>query len=154
MAFFMPFDKKIKNLRGIQNNINSFIGKSALRHSNLLEDAITEDQLFEKGEDGLGRSLGEYSNFTKNFKTTIAGQLGRSTRIDHITLKDTGDFYKSVKVKLTRQGINIDSQPQKEDTNLIDEFGQAILFVNDENLNDFIRPILLDDLTAEIRKAL
>lgn len=154
MAFFMSFDKKIKQFKFIEKNLDKFMGESALRNSNLLEDAITQDQLFEKGEDGLGRSLGEYSNFTKNFKTTIAGQLGRSTRIKNITLRDTGDFHKSVKVKLTRQGILIDSQPQKEDTNLIDEFGEEILFVNDDNLNNFIRPHLLDDLKKDIRKAL
>lgn len=150
----MGFDKKIKQLQFIEKNLDKFIGESALRNSNVLEDAITQDQLFEKGEDGLGRSLGEYTAFTKFFKSTIAGQLGRNTRIDHITLRDTGDFHESVKVKLTSKGILIDSQPQKEDTNLIDEFGEEILFVNDDNINEFIRPFLLDDLRKEIRAAL
>ncbi len=151
----MPFDKKIKQLQFIEKNLDKFIGESALRHSNVLEDAITEDQLFDKGEDGLGRSLGEYTPFTKFFKSTIAGQLGRNTRIDHITLRDTGEFHESVKVKITSKGeVEITSQPQKEDTNLIDEFGKEILFVNDENLNGFIRPLLLDDLRKDIRKAL
>ena len=150
----MPFDKKIKQLTAIKNNLGKFIGESALRNNNLLEDAITEDQLFNKGEDGLGRSLGEYSDFTKQFKSTIAGQLGRDTRIDHITLRDTGEFHQSIKVKLTSKGIEITSKPQKEDTNLIDEFGEEILFVNEENLNEFIRPHLLDDLRKDIRKRL
>ncbi len=150
----MPFDKKIKQLTAIKNNLGKFIGESALRNNNLLEDAITEDQLFNKGEDGLGRSLGEYSDFTKQFKSTIAGQLGRDTRIDHITLRDTGEFHQSIKVKLTSKGIEITSEPQKEDTNLIDEFGEAILFVNEENLNEFIRPHLLDDLRKDIRAVL
>lgn len=150
----MGFDKKIKQLNGIKNNLGKFTGESALRHHNILEDAITEDQLHGKGEDGLGQSLGEYSAFTKQFKSTIAGQLGRDTRIDHITLRDTGDFHESIKVSLTRDGIKIDSQPQKDDTNLIDEFGRAILFVNDENLEEFRRPFLLDDLIDDIRAAL
>lgn len=150
----MPFDKKIKELKFIEKNLDKFIGESALRNHNLLEDAITENQLHGKGEDGLGRSLGEYSDFTKQFKSTIAGALGRDTRIDHITLRDTGDFHQSVKVKLTSKGIEITSDPQKEDTNLIDEFGKEILFVNDENLNEFIRPHLLDDLKKDIRKFL
>ena len=150
----MGFDRKIKQLNSVKRNMGRFIGESALRNRNILEDAITEDQLYGKGEDGLGRSLGEYSNFTKNFKTTIAGQLGRDTRIDHITLRDTGEFHESVKVKLTSKGILIDSQPQKEDTNLIDEFGEEILFVNDENLDGFIRPFLVDDIRKDIRAAL
>ena len=88
----MPFDKKINQLKFIRKNLGKFIGESAKRNSNILEDSITQDQLFEKGEDGLGNPLGEYSDFTKLFKETIAGQLGRSTRSDHITLKDTGEF--------------------------------------------------------------
>jgi len=151
----MPFDKKIKQLKLIEKNLDKFVGQSALRHGNLLEDAITEDQLFDKGEDGLGNPLGEYSDFTKLFKTTIAGQLGRSTRVDHITLRDTGEFHESVKVKVSNKGvIEIVSEPQKEDTNLLDEFGKEILFVNAENLNNFIRPFLLDDLRKDIRAGL
>ena len=150
----MPFDKKIKQLTAIKKNLGKFIGESALRNSNLLEDAITEDQLFNKGEDGLGRSLGEYSDSTKQFKNTIAAQLGRDSRSDHITLRDFGDFHSSIKVALTSKGIEIKSKPQKEKTNLIDQFGEAILFVNEENLNEFIRPHLLDDLRKDIRAAL
>lgn len=150
----MPFDKKIRELRVIKRNLDKVAGQSALRNSNILEDAITQDQLFEKGEDGLGNPLGEYSDFTKLFKETIAGQLGRSTRSDHITLKDTGEFYESIKVELTSKGILINSKPQKEDTNLIDEFGKEILFVNEQNLEAFRRPILLDDVTNSIRAAL
>ena len=150
----MNFSKKIKELNGIKRNLDKFIGESVLKNSNIIEDSITEDQLFDKGEDGLGNVLGEYSDFTKLFKTTIAGQLGRSTRSDHITLKDTGEFYKSVEVILTRDGVKIIADTQKDDNDLVDEFGEAILFVNKENLNDFIRPNLLDDLRANIRAVL
>lgn len=150
----MPFDKKIKQLKFIEKNLGKFIGESALRHSNILEDAITEDQLFEKGEDGLGNVLGEYSDFSKFFKENIAGSLGRSTRSDHITLRDTGDFHESVKVKVTSKGIEIVADTQKDDTDLINEFGPDILRVNSENLNNFIRPLLLDDLRKDIRSAL
>ena len=150
----MGFDKKIKQLNGIKNNLGKFTGESALRHHNILEDAITEDQLHGKGEDGLGKSLGEYADSSKFFKSTIAGALGRDTRSDHITLRDFGDYHESIKVSLISQGIKIDSQPQKEDTNLIDKFGRAILFVNDQNLEEFRRPFLLDDLIDNIRAAL
>lgn len=150
----MPFDKKIKEFRFIEKNLSKFIGKSALRHKNILEDAITEDQLFEKGEDGQGNPLGEYSNVTKFFKDNLAGGLGRSTRSDHITLKDTGVFYESVEVKLTSKGIEIIADTQKDDNDLVEQFGEAILFINDENLDDFIRPILLDDLRKEFRAVL
>lgn len=150
----MSFSKKINELNNVKRNLDKFIGESVLRNKHVLEDNITEDQLFEKGEDGQGNPLGEYADSTKFFKETIAGQLGRSTRSDHITLKDTGEFYKSIEVKLTSKGMEIIADAQKEDTNLLDEFGKAILFVNEENLEAFKRPILLDDVRDNIRAAL
>ena len=150
----MPFARKIAQLRTAKKSMTRFIGQSALNNSHIIEDAITEDQLYDQGIDGLGRSLGSYAPFTVQFKRTIASRLGRDTRIDHITLRDTGDFHKSIKVKLQRDGLKIESQPQKDDTNLIDEYGEAILFLTPENLDDFRNNFLLDDLRASIRAAL
>jgi len=150
----MPFDRKIKQFKGILKNIDKFIAKSVRDNANIIEDNIVEDQLYDKGEDGLGRSLGDYSDFTKEFKTTIAGQLGRDTRVDHITLRDSGAFHESIKVKQTSKGIEIISEPVKDDTNLLDEFGEEILFLSDENLEVFIQDILLDDLRRDIKAAL
>ncbi|MGR3177516.1 MAG: hypothetical protein ACUZ8E_05630 [Candidatus Anammoxibacter sp.] len=150
----MLFKNKISQLKQIKKNLNRFIGESALRHSNIIEDFITEDQLFERGIDGLGKSLGQYSPFTKQFKDTIAGRLGRNTRSDHITLRDTGDFHRSIKVKLQRDGIKIESDPIKEDTNLLTEFGEEILFLTEENLTEFRNVLLKDDLIRNIKAAL
>jgi len=150
----MSFDKKINQIKGVRKNINRFIDKSVGENAHIIEDNITEDQLHDKGEDGLGRSLGQYSDFTKQFKNTIAAQLGRDNRSDHITLKDTGEFYESIKVTLSSRGVEISSRPQKDDTNLIDEFGEEILFLNEENLEAFRQDILLDDLRKSIRAAL
>lgn len=153
-AFFMLFKKKISQLRQIKKNLNRFIGESVLRHSNIIEDFITEDQLFEKGIDGLGKSLGQYAPSTKFFKRTIAGRLGRDTRSDHITLRDTGAFHSSIKVRLERDGIKIDSDPIKEDKNLLEVYGEEILFLTEENLTEFRNVLLKDDLIRKIRAAL
>ena len=150
----MSFKNKISQIRQVKRRLNDFIGQSALKNSNIIEDAIAQDQLFEKGIDGLRRTLGQYAPSTIQFKRTIAGALGRSTRTDHITLKDTGAFHKSIKVKLGSDGLTIDSDPVKEDTNLLDEFGEEILFLTEENLNDFRHNFLLDDLRTSIRAAL
>ena len=150
----MPFKRKIAQLRRVKKSITRFIGESALKNSHIIEDAIKEDQLYEQGIDGLGRSLGSYAPFTIQFKTTLAGRLGRDTRIDHITLRDTGAFHKSIKVKLQRDGLKIESEPQKEDANLLEKFGEAILFLTPENFDDFQKNFLLDDLRASIRAGL
>lgn len=110
--------------------------------------------MYEKGIDGFGKSLGQYSPFTKQFKNTIAGRLGRDTRSDHITLRDTGEFHRSIRVRLQRDGIKIDSDPIKEDTNLLVEYGEEILFLTEENLTEFRNIYLKNDLINSIRAAL
>ena len=144
----MPFQKKISQLTKIKKNLNRFIGESALRHSNIIEDSITEEQLFEKGIDGLGKRLAPYSPVTVQLKK-LKGQP-----FDRTTLRDTGEFHSSIKVKLVRDGIKIESDPIKEDTNLLEVYGEEILFLTEENLTEFRNVLLKDDLIKEIRAAL
>ena len=78
-------------------------------------------QLFELGVDSQGNRLGDYSGFTKNIKAS------KGQRIDHITLKDTGEFYKSFKVTPNKKGFRITANPNKDDSNLFDDFGVDIV---------------------------
>lgn len=144
----MPFQKKISQLTKIKKNLNRFIGESAIRHSNIIEDSITEEQLFEKGIDGLGKRLPSYSPVTVQLKK-LKGQP-----FDRTTLRDTGEFHSSIKVKLQKDGIKIESDPIKEDTNLLEVYGEEILFLTEENLTEFRNVLLKDDLIKDIRAAL
>jgi hypothetical protein len=63
----------------------------------------TEDQLEEEGIDSLGRKLGDYA------PSTIAYKRRKGQRYDHVTLKDTGDFYNSFNVKVNVNEIIIDA---------------------------------------------
>ena len=108
------------------------------------------DQLFEEGIDSLGISLGEYSDFTKFEKKR------KGDRFDHITLLDTGGFYKSFKVTISGGGFSIDADPIKDDTNLFTEFGKEIVGLIPENKQiviDAIREKILDKIRIQIQMA-
>ena len=60
----------------------------------LIIDLNTEEQLYSQGVDSKGVQLGEYSIYTKGLKQN------KGQRTDHITLKDTGEFYKSFSIRL------------------------------------------------------
>jgi len=116
---------------------------------NLNTEGEATSQLFEQGIDALGTSLGKYSGFTEEQKKKD-GQ-----RFDHITLKDTGEFYNSFAVKVQNGGFLIVADPNKDDSNLFDDFGKGILGLTDENLQlvidaikDKIIPIILQDIAA------
>ncbi len=106
------------------------------------------DQLFDLGIDSLGVSLGEYSDFTKVQKQSD-GQ-----RFDHITLLDTGGFYKSFTITVSGGGFIMDANPIKEDSNLFDDWGKEIVGLTKENLQiviDAIRERILTKIREQIK---
>ena len=136
------FDRLLANVQRIDLN-DVFL---AMWKRNDVQDYIIElntegentSQLFELGIDSEGNRLGDYSGFTKNIKTS------KGQRIDHITLKDTGEFYKSFKVTPNKNGFRISANPNKDDSNLFDDFGVDIVGLTKENvlkLLDFIEPM-------------
>ena len=99
-------------------------------------ESITDDQLFTKGEDGDGISLGEYTPFSKELKRL------KGLPTDRITLFDEGDFYKSFSIILHNGFIEVFADSEKEDTDLVQEFGLSILKLNEENTNELIQLML------------
>jgi hypothetical protein len=108
----------------------------------------TKNQLFEKGEDSKGETLGIYTPFTIQIK------VEKGQRIDHITLLDTGEFYESFKVVPLLRGFRIEANPDKGGgDNLFDDFGENIVGLSEESLLilcTFIQPFF----TEAAKKAL
>lgn len=121
---------KVKKL-----NSNKLI-KQALSNSSIQHDIIDLnkiEQLYEKGIDSKGDSLGEYSPSTVNFWKPLAAAEGRDGKTDNITLKDTGAFYESFIFKNSVDNFEIQADTLKEGTDLQDAFGKEILGLTDEN---------------------
>jgi len=88
----------------------------------------TQDQLYEDGIDSLSETLGDYSSYT------VARKSMKGQKTSNITLKDTGDFYKSFKVKVTATGFIIKADDSsKYDIPLTESFGLDILGLTEEN---------------------
>jgi hypothetical protein len=113
---------------------------------------ITNDQLYDKGIDGDGASLGVYSDYTKEYKKF------KGERYDHVTLFDEGDFYKSFKIELKgliaevkANTIKTDEKGVKKD--LLDVYGDAILELTKENLEKLCE-MVAEFIRGEIRRRL
>lgn len=95
----------------------------------LIIDLNTEEQLYNQGIDSKGRSLGDYSIYTRGLKQN------KGQRYDHITLKDTGEFYRSFSIRLEGSSFRIVADGQKEDTNLFKEYGIDILGLTEDSIS-------------------
>lgn len=92
----------------------------------------TQKQLYKQGKDAKGRLLdevgGSYSPYTIDKKK----QKGEIT--DHVTLKDTGDFYNSFRAYVDgNKDIVVSADTIKDTTDLLTEWGGAILGLNEES---------------------
>ena len=96
-------------------------------------DLIRIDQLFEQGIDSDGEVIGYYSYFTELMNP--AKQEGTP-----YTLKDTGAFYESMIIYISKDYFEIDADPIKvdnqtgEETNLFYRYGENIIGITEENL--------------------
>lgn len=108
-------------------------------------------QLYMLGEDSEGRSLGNYSPVTVEYKLS-PDNLGDS-KVSHITLKDTGEFYESFRVRPMKKGFKITANPNKDDTNLFQEYGEEIVGLNDEN-EELLMAFIEKDFEKELEKRL
>lgn len=99
----------------------------------------TRDQLFDKGQDSLGNTLGTYLPFT------IIKKQERGQPFAHVTLLWDGDFYKSFKVFVDRSTLDIiiEADGAEKDTNdLRDVYGEDIIGLQEGNLQIIIDMIL------------
>ncbi|MAF43741.1 MAG: hypothetical protein CMI54_06200 [Parcubacteria group bacterium] len=139
--YFEPLKRMLNNI--IRLDENALI-KEILSDKKFQEFIIklnTEGQLFEEGIDSLGVSLGDYSPATIEGTSSFEGKKDKGQRYDHITLKDTGDFYGSFKISLSNTSLNITADPKKDDSNLFDDFGKEIVGLTDKNLQIVINAI-------------
>ena len=99
---------------------------------------LQQERLFERGTDSNGASLGNYSDYTVEIKRE------KGQRYDHITLRDTGEFYESFTVTVLKDGIVLDANPNKETTNLFSEYGIDILGLDEFSFNIVKDQILIE----------
>ena len=152
--FFQPI-RKILNLI-ISIDVDQLAFEIAQQDSlqDLVIELNTRKQLFDKGEDSTGRTLesigGAYSPFTVRVKQAKGQPTNR------VTLFDTGEFYASFVVKPFKGGFTIDADPNKDETDLFDEWGDEIVGLNDENLQtiiNFFRDAVLEQINRRIKAA-
>lgn len=144
-------ERLLNNLNKLNINDIFYSLWSDNKVQNYIIDLNTEgeqtSQLYNLGIDSEGNSLGEYSPYTIQFK------VDKGQRFDHITLKDTGDFYETFKVKPNKKGFELVANPNKDDDNLFEIYGKEIVGLTDENQKLLIA-FVEEDFNKEFEKRL
>ena len=101
----------------------------------------TINQLFEKGEDALGRKLDDVGGGYTPY--TIMKKIEKGQPFDRVTLKDTGVYYESYKISAPKGAdyIIIITNPIKDGKNIEEEWGGFIVGLNSENTQWLINEV-------------
>jgi hypothetical protein len=147
--------KKIIRILDKQEELIQEIFKST-ELQEMIIDLNTRDQLFEKGEDSLGRKLEDIGGGYAPYTISVKIEKGQPT--DRVTLKDTGVFYDSFKVVVPSGAdyIIIEANPYKEGVNINDEWGGHVIGLKSENLSkikDYVHEKLLNIVRQKILAA-
>jgi hypothetical protein len=133
-------------IRKVTNNMQSITAARVIEIlvnqpelNGLIIELNTQDQLFKKGVDSKGLTLGVYAPFTIEIKKS----KGQPT--NHITLKDTGDVYKTWMVTTLNGDIIITANFIKDGEDIIEKnrLSEDVVGLIDENLQKIIDEIAI-----------
>jgi hypothetical protein len=113
---------------------------------------FNQDQL-QGGKDALGQTIVTIGGSPyRPFTISIKKQKGQPT--NRVTLEDTGEFYKTFKVKINRNSYEITANFEVHEDSILDNFTSNFDFLglDAESLAELANEIILPRLSALIRK--
>lgn len=134
----MKLEQRIKILKKFRRDLNKTYARIIKTNEDSWVLLLSDDQMYNKGIDGNNKPLGNYTPYSLSIKQE------NGQRTDHITLRDTKEFHDSIALKLSGNKIEtIAPGAQKEDTNLLDEFGEDIIKLTPKNKQKIIDNIYI-----------
>ena len=133
----MSISANIQYLKGVRakyESVDTFvlITRIVAANQSFILD-LNRSQLNDYGIKNTGDAVRPgYKNLTINLKK----QKGQ--RIDHVTLKDEGDFYNSFRIEFTQSGFFIKALDVKTKS-LIAKYGREILGLTEPNIEKFLK---------------
>jgi hypothetical protein len=154
--------KLFKSLRAAQTLNDNDMFNAVLKDKGFQDFILdlNKSQLFD-GEDSLGVSLknigGGYSFTTELLSSgksfSFMGKSKTKKQGDSPFLLDSGDYYKSYNLKLGNGFFKIDSNPQKEFSNLEESYGDNLEGLQEKNVQkliDVIRKKFIQEVRQKI----
>lgn len=132
----------VYRLRKFKDIIDQELKDEIMRNEEVIVKMVAEEQLYEYGIEGRGIEIASYKPYAPR---TIKKKQRKGQPYDRVTLRDTGEFHKSLKVVFDDNGFYVTSTDDKAQY-LLERYGKTIFRLTDENLkillNEYIRPSL------------
>jgi len=143
----LPTQTLIKNIKKVKKLGFENLVQEAVKESDDMIIALnTDDQLYNKGINNDGSKV--EPAYTR---TTVSIKKKKGQPSNRVTLKDTGDFHDSFKVKASRGEVEIYATDKKA-AKLEKKYGDKIYGLTSENRDKYSSEILYPIILKNLKK--
>lgn len=140
------FNLTIKNLvyklRKFKDVVDQELKNEILKNEDFIVEMIAQEQLYKKGINGFNVKLRDIHPYAQS---TIKKKKRKGQVTSRVTLRDSGDMYKSLHIEFDSEGFYVTSTVEYEKY-LKKKYGKSIFRLSDANLarllDGYIKPQL------------
>lgn len=137
-------------LRLFKDNLPQLLEGIIRDKEDVITSTIADNQLYRRGVNGRGEKIMEYEPYAES---TIKKKKRKGQPTTRVTLRDTGDFHKAMKVIFDAEGFYITSDDYKTKY-LVKKYGGEIFRLTDKNFNRILKSHVRKELVKRIKKAI
>lgn len=137
-------------LRIFKDSLPTLLEDIVRSKEDVIVSAIADDQLYRRGINGKGEKIMEYAPYAAR---TIENKKRKGQPTTRVTLRDTGDFHRSMHVIFDSEGFYITSDDEKAKY-LVKKYGGEIYRLTDKNFTRIIRSHVRKELVKRLKQAI
>lgn len=137
-------------LRAFKDSLPQLLEDIVRDKEDVIVSAIANNQLYSRGINGRGKKIMDYAPYAPR---TIKNKKRKGQPTTRVTLRDTGDFHKSMFVVFDPEGFYVTANDEKTPY-LVKKYGEEIFKLTGENLTRIIRSHLRKELAKRVKKAI
>ena len=144
-------------LRNLEYRLRAFKDSLPMLLEDIIRDkegvivsAIADDQLYRRGINGKGEKIMDYMPYAPR---TIQNKKRKGQPTTRVTLRDTGDFHKSMYVVFDSEGFYITASDKKTEW-LVGKYGEGIFRLTNKNFTRIIRSHIRKELVKRLKRAI
>ena len=139
------FSRQIKFLNQVETDLFPVLQDTINANNAVIEDYVTDDQLFDRGVDGKNKKLRGYA------RTTIRIKSKKGQPTDRTTLRDTKKFHNSIVATGNVSSLEMSSNvPYDIYLTKATNYGENILKPSVQNMTLFFEEYYIPDLKKQV----
>lgn len=146
------YNTSIKNLeyrlRAFKDNLPALLEDIIRDKEDVIVSAIANDQLYRRGINGDGQKIMDYAPYAPR---TIRAKKKKGQPTTRVTLRDTGEFHRSMFLVFDHEGFYVTSNDDKTPY-LVKKYGDKIFKLTDKNLTRILQSHIRKELVKRIKQ--